>query len=140
MLSPQKKNRYKRQINLPLFGEEAQIKLKKASALVVGAGGLGAPVLNYLTAAGVGTIGIVDADIVDESNLQRQVLFNSGQIGEKKVYIAQQQLSALNLNVVFIFAELIFNVPGNITAPVSVFKVPGNVNGFHNYCLFISFS
>ena len=67
--------RYSRHLILPEFGEEGQQKLKQSSVLVVGAGGLGCPVLQYLTAAGVGTIGVVDFDVVDRSNLQRQVLF-----------------------------------------------------------------
>lgn len=100
-ISSGEKYRYKRHINLPGFGEEAQLKLKKSSVLVIGTGGLGAPVLNYLTAAGVGTIGMVDADVVDETNLQRQVLFNTSQIGKKKVECAKESLSRLNPNVKF---------------------------------------
>lgn len=101
MLTENEKLRYTRHINLPQFGELAQEKLKKASVLVIGTGGLGAPVLNYLTAAGIGKIGMVDADIVDESNLQRQVLFSTQEIGEKKVEIAEAKLKSLNPNVTF---------------------------------------
>ncbi len=68
--------RYSRHLILPEFGIEGQRKLKKAKVLIVGAGGLGCPMLMYLTAAGVGTIGIVDDDVVERSNLQRQVLFS----------------------------------------------------------------
>ena len=77
--------RYNRHIIIPDFGLEAQKKLKAAKVLVVGSGGLGSPLLLYLAAAGVGTIGIVDFDVVDDSNLQRQVLFGVENIGELKV-------------------------------------------------------
>ncbi|MBT3648590.1 MAG: dinucleotide-utilizing protein, partial [Flavobacteriales bacterium] len=76
--------RYSRNILLKEVGEQGQHKLKDAKVLVIGAGGLGCPVLQYLTAAGIGTIGIVDFDIVDESNLQRQVLFDTAHIGMNK--------------------------------------------------------
>ena len=77
--------RYNRHIIIPEFGLEAQKKLKAAKVLVVGSGGLGSPVLLYLAAAGVGTIGIVDFDVVDDSNLQRQVLFGVNEVGKPKV-------------------------------------------------------
>lgn len=93
--------RYARHANLPGFGMEAQMRLKKGSVLVVGAGGLGTPLLQYLTAAGVGKIGIIDPDRVGLSNLQRQVLYQIGDIGKPKVEIAAQRLSALNPNVLF---------------------------------------
>jgi sulfur-carrier protein adenylyltransferase/sulfurtransferase len=88
--------RYNRHIIIPEFGEEAQQKLKAAKVLVIGSGGLGSPVLLYLTAAGVGTIGIVDFDIVDDSNLQRQVIFDIREIGKPKVEAAKRRLEALN--------------------------------------------
>lgn len=88
--------RYNRHIIIPGFGMEAQQKLKKASVLVIGSGGLGSPVLLYLAAAGVGTIGIVDFDVVDDSNLQRQVLFGVDAIGQPKVEAARKRLEALN--------------------------------------------
>lgn len=88
--------RYHRQLILPEIGEEGQIKLLKAKVLVVGAGGLGSPVLLYLTAAGVGTIGIIDFDIVDESNLQRQILYTTEDIGKTKTVKAKEKLSKLN--------------------------------------------
>src|SRR3982751_4775396 len=88
--------RYNRHIIIPEFGLEAQKKLKAAKVLVVGSGGLGSPVLLYLAAAGVGTIGIVDFDVVDDSNLQRQVLFGVDEIGKPKVEAAQSRLAALN--------------------------------------------
>ena len=77
--------RYSRHILLPEFGLEAQEKLLAAHALVIGAGGLGAPVAQFLVAAGVGTLGIIDMDVVDESNLQRQILHNMDRIGDRKV-------------------------------------------------------
>jgi adenylyltransferase/sulfurtransferase len=94
--------RYNRHIIIPEFGLEAQKKLKAAKVLVVGSGGLGSPVLLYLAAAGVGTIGIVDFDVVDDSNLQRQVLFGVNEIGKPKVEAAKQRLEALNPHIQFI--------------------------------------
>lgn len=91
--------RYNRHIIIPGFGLEAQQKLKAAKILVVGSGGLGSPVLLYLAAAGVGTIGIVDFDVVDDSNLQRQVLFDVDAIGQPKTAAAKQRLLALNPHI-----------------------------------------
>lgn len=88
--------RYNRHIIIPGFGMEAQQKLKAAKVLVIGSGGLGSPVLLYLAAAGVGTIGIVDFDVVDDSNLQRQVLFGIDEIGKPKVEAARRRLEGLN--------------------------------------------
>ncbi|MEO5582350.1 MAG: molybdopterin-synthase adenylyltransferase MoeB [Saprospiraceae bacterium] len=94
--------RYSRHIILPDFNIEGQKKLKQAKVLVVGTGGLGAPLLLYLTAAGVGTIGLVDFDVVDDSNLQRQVLFTRDDIGQPKVVAAKKRLEALNPYVNFV--------------------------------------
>jgi adenylyltransferase/sulfurtransferase len=94
--------RYNRHIIIPEFGEAAQLKLKAARVLIIGSGGLGSPALLYLTAAGVGTIGIVDFDVVDDSNLQRQVLFDIHEIGKPKVEAARRRLEALNPHVRFI--------------------------------------
>lgn len=91
--------RYSRQIILPNFGYEAQKKLSQSKVLVVGAGGLGVPVLQYLTAAGVGRIGIADGDVVDMSNLQRQVLYNESEIGKYKAQIAKGKLELLNSEI-----------------------------------------
>jgi molybdopterin/thiamine biosynthesis adenylyltransferase/rhodanese-related sulfurtransferase/molybdopterin converting factor small subunit len=91
--------RYNRHIIIPGFGIEAQQKLKAAKVLVIGSGGLGSPVLLYLAAAGVGTIGIVDFDVVDDSNLQRQVLFGVDEIGQPKVEAAKKRLQALNPHI-----------------------------------------
>src|SRR5271154_861177 len=101
--------RYDRHIIIPEFGEEAQLKLKAAKVLVVGSGGLGSPVLLYLTAAGVGTIGIVDFDVVDDSNLQRQVLFDISEIGKPKVEAAKRRLEALNPHIKIILHNTHFN-------------------------------
>ena len=95
-LSGEELARYSRHITIPEFGLEGQKKLKQAKVLVVGSGGLGSPLLLYLTAAGVGTIGIVDFDVVDDSNLQRQVLFDRKDVGRPKVEVAKERLSGLN--------------------------------------------
>lgn len=91
--------RYSRHFVLPGFGREGQLRLKQASVLVVGAGGLGAPVLSYLAAAGVGTVGIIDNDVVNLSNLQRQILFTNTDIGKSKAQCAGKALSALNSSI-----------------------------------------
>ena len=96
LFSKEELARYSRHIIIPGFGIEAQQKLKAAKVLVIGSGGLGSPVLLYLAAAGVGTIGIVDFDVVDDSNLQRQVLFGVNEIGKPKVEAARRRLEALN--------------------------------------------
>lgn len=101
-LSSEEFRRYQRQIALPGLGTEGQLRLRQARVLVVGAGGLGAPVLLYLAAAGVGTLGIVDFDVVEESNLHRQVLFTPADVGRSKVEAAIEKLSALNHDVQFI--------------------------------------
>ncbi len=89
-------SRYDRQIILPEIGQAGQDAIAAASVLCIGAGGLGCPALLYLAAAGVGRIGIIDADIVDESNLQRQVLYTSDDIGKSKAQCAKARLEALN--------------------------------------------
>jgi adenylyltransferase/sulfurtransferase len=94
--SKQELERYSRHLIIPEFGLEGQRKLKEASVLVVGTGGLGSPVLLYLAAAGVGKLGIVDFDRVDDSNLQRQVLFNVDDIGKFKADVAAEKLQKLN--------------------------------------------
>ncbi len=102
MLSSEEHKRYSRHIILSEIGKEGQEKLKNAKVLVIGAGGLGCPILQYLTAAGVGTIGIVDFDKVDESNLQRQVLFDIDSVGRNKAIVAKEKLSKLNPLIKFI--------------------------------------
>jgi len=89
-------DRYHRQLIIPAIGEPGQEKLKQARVLVTGAGGLGSPVLMYLAAAGVGTVGIVDSDTVSVSNLQRQVLYTTGDIGRVKADAAAERISLLN--------------------------------------------
>ena len=96
----QQNERYIRQLILPGFGKEAQDKLQNAKVLVVGIGGLGCPALQYLVAAGVGNIGIVDADIISLSNLPRQLLFTDAEIGQEKVTVAEWKMKQLNENVV----------------------------------------
>lgn len=95
-LSPCEIHRYAQQIKLPNIGLSGQLKLKNARVLCVGAGGLASPVLLYCAAAGIGTVGIVDDDEVDLSNLQRQILFGTEHIGRRKAEMAQQQILALN--------------------------------------------
>jgi len=95
-LSAEEKNRYARHLSLKEVGEEGQKKLKAAKVLIIGAGGLGSPAAYYLVAAGVGTIGIIDFDKVDESNLQRQILHSAKTIGMSKVDSAKETLLALN--------------------------------------------
>lgn len=96
MLSKQDQIRYNRHLLLEDFGETAQLKLKGSSVLIVGAGGLGTPVLQYLAAAGVGRIGIIDGDVVSESNLQRQVLFDTVDVGKNKALVAGEKLKSQN--------------------------------------------
>jgi molybdopterin/thiamine biosynthesis adenylyltransferase/rhodanese-related sulfurtransferase len=91
--------RYGRHLILPDFGMEAQERLKAASVLIIGAGGLGSPVALYLAAAGVGHLGIVDFDVVDLSNLQRQVLHGTADVGEKKLDSARRRLADINPHV-----------------------------------------
>jgi len=98
-LSNEEIARYSRHLILPEVGMEGQQKLKAAKVLCVGTGGLGAPLALYLTAAGVGTIGLVDFDVVDESNLQRQVIHSQATVGKLKVDSAEQMLKGLNKNV-----------------------------------------
>lgn len=95
-LSIEELRRYNRHIILPEIGIEGQEKLKSSKVLVIGAGGLGCPVLQYIAAAGVGTIGILDFDTVSESNLHRQILFSTDDIGEPKASVAAKKLSIQN--------------------------------------------
>src|SRR5690606_35984048 len=98
-LSDQELERYARHIVLPEIGGAGQQKLKRARVLVLGAGGLGAPVLHYLAAAGIGTIGIVDDDHVSLSNLQRQVIHGTPDVGRPKVESAAEAIARLNPHV-----------------------------------------
>jgi molybdopterin/thiamine biosynthesis adenylyltransferase/rhodanese-related sulfurtransferase len=92
-------NRYARQITLPEIGEAGQAKLRAASVLIVGAGGLGSPAALYLAAAGIGTLGLVDFDKVDETNLHRQVLYGTSSVGRPKLEAARERLEDLNPDV-----------------------------------------
>jgi molybdopterin/thiamine biosynthesis adenylyltransferase/rhodanese-related sulfurtransferase len=98
-LNNDQRNRYQRHILLPEVGEEGQQTLLNAKVLLLGAGGLGSPAALYLAAAGVGTLGIIDMDVVDASNLQRQILHNMDRIGDRKVDSAKKTLTALNPDV-----------------------------------------
>ena len=98
-LSKKEYHRYSRHLNLPGFTIESQLQLKGSKVLVVGAGGLGSPLLQYLAAAGVGHIGIVDPDIVELSNLQRQVVYGQEDIGQSKAILAKNVLERLNENI-----------------------------------------
>ena len=102
VLSAEQKNRYSRHLLIPEVGSAGQAKLLGSKALLIGAGGLGSPAALYLAAAGVGTIGIVDFDIVDVSNLQRQIIHTTDRVGERKVESAKRSINALNpeINVV----------------------------------------
>ena len=98
-LDVRQRNRYQRHLSLPEVGEKGQQKLLEAKVLLLGAGGLGSPAAMYLAAAGVGTIGIIDMDVVDESNLQRQVIHNTERVGQRKVDSARQTITSLNPDV-----------------------------------------
>lgn len=101
-LTDEELERYARHIVLPEIGGAGQQALKRACVLVIGAGGLGAPVLQYLAAAGVGTLGVVDADVVSRSNLQRQVIHDTVQIGQFKTESARLAIARINPNVRFV--------------------------------------
>jgi len=98
-LTADQRNRYQRHLLLPEVGEVGQQKLLDSKVLLLGAGGLGSPAALYLAAAGVGTLGIIDMDVVDASNLQRQILHNMDRIGERKVDSAKKTLTAINPDV-----------------------------------------
>ena len=99
VLTPEQRNHYQRHLLLPEVGEEGQLKLLGSKVLLLGAGGLGSPAAYYLAAAGVGTIGIVDMDVVDQSNLQRQIIHNMDRIGDRKVDSAKKTITLLNPDV-----------------------------------------
>ena len=92
-------NRYNRQIMLPEISEEGQKKIRTAKVLLVGVGGLGSPIATYLVGAGIGRIGIIDDDVVDITNLHRQVLYTEKEAGLPKVECAKRRLQALNSEV-----------------------------------------
>ena len=98
-LTPEQRNRYQRHLLLPEVGEKGQQKLLESKVLMLGAGGLGSPSALYLAAAGIGTIGIIDMDVVDESNLQRQILHNLDRVGMRKVDSARKTIELINPDV-----------------------------------------
>src|SRR5450830_1172996 len=98
-LSREEFQRYSRHLIMPEVGLDGQKKLKAARVLCVGAGGLGSPLALYLAAAGVGTIGLVDFDVVDDSNLHRQILFGAGDVGRSKLEAAEERLRGVNPHV-----------------------------------------
>ncbi|WP_340064957.1 molybdopterin-synthase adenylyltransferase MoeB [Ascidiimonas aurantiaca] len=98
-LTPEDQERYKRHLLIPEVGESGQLKLLESKALIVGAGGIGSPVAWYLAAAGVGTIGIIDNDVVDATNLQRQILHTEKSVGSSKVASAKERLQSLNSGI-----------------------------------------
>lgn len=130
MIVNTKYERYQRQIRLTEFGEVAQQKLLQAKVLVIGAGGLGCPALQYLAAAGVGTIGIVDYDVVDLSNLQRQILYTVDDIGKSKAKTAVGKLKLLNPEIHYVSYPLKFT-KGNALQVVSDYDVV--IDGTDNF-------
>ena len=99
LLRPEQFERYRRHLSLPEFGVEGQRRLLEGSVLLIGAGGLGCPLAQYLAAAGVGRLGLVDFDVVDPSNLQRQVLYGTADVGRPKVEVARERIAAMNPDV-----------------------------------------
>ena len=103
-LTQKEQQRYKRHLMLPQVDEAGQEKIKNSKVLIVGAGGLGCPVAMQLCCAGVGTIGLMDFDVVDISNLQRQLLYTEKDVGKSKVHMAKERLKIMNseLNIICI--------------------------------------
>ncbi|MBS1564042.1 MAG: HesA/MoeB/ThiF family protein [Bacteroidetes bacterium] len=130
MLSQAEQLRYSRQILLPEIGIRGQEQLAAAKVLVIGAGGLGCPVLLYLAAAGVGTIGIMDGDRVEESNLQRQLLYNSSDTGRSKALAAQEKIQAAN-PYIKVNAHPFHASPGNILPLIAAYDLI--VDGTDNF-------
>lgn len=108
-LTAEQKRRYNRHLILDGFGKEAQLRLLNSKVLIVGAGGLGAPAAMYLAAAGVGTIGLVDGDFVSSTNLQRQILYTTDDVGQLKTDVAEKRLKAMNPDVTVIKYETYLN-------------------------------
>ncbi|MEX0663520.1 MAG: molybdopterin-synthase adenylyltransferase MoeB [Acidimicrobiia bacterium] len=130
VLNPEQRNRYARHLLLPEVGEAGQQKLLESRVLLLGAGGLGSPAALYLAAAGVGTLGIVDMDVVDESNLQRQILHNMDRIGERKVDSAKKTLTQLNPDVDVVTYDVRFGAD-NVLEIISGYDVI--VDGTDNF-------
>jgi molybdopterin/thiamine biosynthesis adenylyltransferase/rhodanese-related sulfurtransferase len=130
VLTPEQRNRYGRHILLPEVGEAGQQRLLESKVLLLGAGGLGSPAALYLAAAGVGTLGIVDMDVVDASNLQRQILHNMERIGDRKVDSAKKTLTALNPDVDVVTYDVRFGAD-NVSDIISGYDVV--VDGTDNF-------
>jgi len=130
VLSPEQRNRYQRHLLLPEVGVEGQQRLLAARVLLLGAGGLGSPAALYLAAAGVGTLGIIDMDVVDESNLQRQILHNMDRIGERKVDSAKKTLTAINPDVDVVTYDMRLDA-GNVVELLSQFDIV--IDGADNF-------
>ena len=128
MLSERERERYKRQ--MMLFGEEGQERLKNAHIFIAGAGGLGSPVSLYLAVAGVGTITIVDMDVVDQSNLNRQILHSDRDIGRKKTVSAEEKLTAINPDITVHAIDVRID---ESNAAALVGKADGIVDAMDNY-------
>lgn len=109
MLSTEEKRQYIRQIMLPEIGIKGQEKIRSARIAVIGAGGLGCPVLLYLASAGAGTLGIVDFDVIDLTNIHRQVLYGVGDVGNKKAKTAAEKLSVLHPTTQYIVHDVMLN-------------------------------
>jgi molybdopterin/thiamine biosynthesis adenylyltransferase len=118
ILSAREIRRYHKQTMIPEIGIDGQEKLKKARVLVIGAGGLGCPVLQYLAVAGIGKIGIAEFDMVDETNLQRQVLYGSGDVGKLKSIVAKSSLEHINSLIEF----EIFNLRIDPSNSIGIFR------------------
>lgn len=121
-LTDAQRQRYSRHLLIPEVGTDGQARLLASKVLLIGAGGLGSPAALYLAAAGVGTIGIVDFDVVDLSNLQRQVLHTSDRVGDKKVESARRTLNALNPDVTVVAHEEML-VAGNVEGLIAGYDV-----------------
>jgi molybdopterin/thiamine biosynthesis adenylyltransferase/rhodanese-related sulfurtransferase len=130
VLTPDQRNRYHRHVLLPEVGEAGQQRLLESKVLLLGAGGLGSPAALYLAAAGVGTLGIVDMDVVDSSNLQRQILHNMERIGERKVDSAKKTITQLNPDVDVVTYDVRFGAD-NVMEIISAYDVI--VDGTDNF-------
>src|SRR5215475_426039 len=129
-MTPEQRDRYSRHTLLPEVGVDGQLKLLNAKVLLIGAGGLGAPTALYLAAAGIGTLGLIDDDVVDASNLQRQVIHSTERIGEPKTSSARKTIEALNPDVDVVEHNLRLDA-GNIIELIEPYDVI--VDGADNF-------
>lgn len=135
ILSEQEIEKYQRHFAIDGFSGEHQEKIKNARIMIIGAGGLGSPLAIYLTAAGIGTIGIMDDDIVSLSNLQRQILYNPSELGEKKVRIAESKLKMLNPETeLIVYEERLTKTNLNLLQGYDII-VDGSDNYQARYCI-----